>query len=230
MAAGDKQATPPYLSYVTFKGAIQGLSLDGRIPRQIDHSVLRTTSGSVRKMFLAALRFFDLIDENGAPGDNLEILASADEKTWRECMATLLTEYYPRQIEHLSDGSPKQLTESFQSSFEGIGASIVSPAVRFLVAAARDAGLPVSGHIAQRQVPASAGTRRRNRKSARQNSVEDPPIAAKPSPSSFAMAMLAKFPEFDPTWNETQQKAWFAAYERLLSLDPERAKGGGNNG
>jgi hypothetical protein len=31
-------------------------------------------------------------------------------------------------------------------------------------------------------------------------------------------SLIAKFPDFDPTWDQAARDAWFAAYGRLLSL------------
>jgi hypothetical protein len=33
------------------------------------------------------------------------------------------------------------------------------------------------------------------------------------------IALLAKFPEFDPSWGAEQQAAWFSAYEKLIGMN-----------
>jgi hypothetical protein len=35
------------------------------------------------------------------------------------------------------------------------------------------------------------------------------------------MALLSKFPDFDPTWGPEQQKAWFEAYGKLLGMQKD---------
>ncbi len=222
MSEATSNQTPPYLSYVTFKSTIQGLALDGKIPRQIDHSVFPTLSGSTRKTVIAALRFFDLIEDSGAPTERLVKLVHADEPQWKEFLEVLLTDRFPEQINVLPDASPKSLRDSFAGSFGRIGASLVEPSVRFLVAAARDAGIPVSGRLTQRKARV-AGSNQRGRpsKQAKQALLEDDGTQSPsnyPGADSFRAALLSKFPDFDPSWTVEQQSSWFSAYEKLLGM------------
>lgn len=217
---GDtKSSTPPYLSYVTFRNTIQSLALEGKLPRQIDRTVLGTMSGAGQKQFLAALRFFGLIDEYGTPDDRLSGLARANDDDWKDYMAVMLKEHYPNEIEQLDDASPKTLRESFVSSFEGIGSSLVEPGIRFLVTAAKDCSLPVSAHLSKRKARAASPPRRRPKKDARQAALRDTDSGEQATTSDAALrSLLSKFPDFDPAWSPEQQKAWFAAYEKLLSM------------
>jgi len=56
--------------------------------------------------------------------------------------------------------------------------------------------------------------------------VNPPEDDLSPSPSrmaeSVALALLAKFPDFDPTWGAEQQTAWFSAYEKLLAMNDKK--------
>jgi len=220
MSEEKQNSTPPYLSYVTFKNTIQSLALDGKLPRQIDRTILGTMSGAGQKQFIAALRFFDLIDEDGTPQKNLNGLAKATESDWKDFMGVLLKEYYPREVEQLDNASPKTLRESFVNSFDGIGPSLIEPGIRFLVSAAKECGLPVSGHIGKRNPRAANPPKRKPKKDIRQafdvavGDVGQQNVVA----SSIQNALLNKFPNFDPTWAPEQQKVWFDAYSKLLEM------------
>jgi hypothetical protein len=209
--------TPPYLSYVTFKNTVQGLALSGQIPRQIDHSVLGTMGGSGRKMFLAALRFLDLIDDEGSPAERLRKLATASDSNWADFMQVLLREKYGDLVEQLSDASPKSLRDAFIQQFTGIGASLIEPAIRFLVTAARDCGLAVSSHLAMRKPRTGGNAPRKPRKSPKQAVIAEE-VPPQTGGRSIKDALVAKFPSFDPTWDKESQGAWFAAFQRLIKV------------
>lgn len=225
MPENESNATPCYLSYATFKNTIQTLALEGSIPRQIDHSVLPTMGGSTRKMFLAALRFFDLVDADGTTSKHLTSLAEGTDSDWSDYMQVLLREKYPALIEQLADASPKMLRDRFTQCFDGLGASLVEPAVRFLVSAAKDADIAVSPHLTKRKVRAPSAVRKRLRKIAKQNAIPDERVAASADPvQSYEMALMAKFPEFDPGWNDEQRSAWFAAFQKLIDMHEKSQK------
>ena len=223
MPDNEPNVTPCYLSYTTFKNTIQSLALNGSIPRQIDHSVLLTMGGSSRKMFLAALRFFELIEGGRAPTQRLGNLANAPESEWKAYMETLLQEKYSRLLDELADASPKMLRDRFIETFNGIGASLVDSAIRFLVAAARDAGLPVSPRLTQRKVRAPNAPRKRASKIAKQNVMRDEPKESDHinREQSFRMALMDKFPSYDPAWSPEQHNAWFEAFKKLMDMSGE---------
>ncbi len=211
--------TPPYLSYVTFKNTIQTLASEGGLPRRIDRSVLITLSGSGQKQLIAALKFFGLIDEDGIPSDQLVTLSRANEEDWKDYLGVLLKEHYPKEIEQLGDASPKTLRDSFVTSFDGIGSSLVEPAIRFLITAAKESGIPVSAHVGKRRPRSTSAIKHTLRKEVRrsENPLE-PSRTAVQQEDTLQRALLSKFPDFDPTWGQEQQQAWFSAYQRLLDM------------
>jgi len=217
MPSQKTNMTPPYLSYVTFRNTVQSLALEGKLPRRIDRTVLRTMSGAGQKQFIAALRFFELINDEGTPQDNLNLLARANDSDWKDFFANLLKTHYPNEVEQLDNASPKTLRESFLSSFEGIGTSLVEPGIRFLVTAAKECGLPVSLHLTQRKARAAIPPRIKPTKT----STVAPsfvPSEEGPTAKSAQSVLLDKFPDFDPAWPSDQQATWFAAYEKLLAM------------
>ncbi len=144
MADEDKNVSPAYVAYATFKNQVRGLAEHGPLPGRIDHSLLGSMSGSARAQFMGSLRFFDLMNKDGVPAVKLVQLAKANEAEWKGVMKGIVEATYPNQIKLLTTGTPQQLRESFV----GIGPSIVTPVVRFLLAAAKDCGIPVTPHIA----------------------------------------------------------------------------------
>jgi len=219
MSDQPKNHTPAYVSYSTFKNAIRDLALDGTVPSQVDHSVLRSMGGSNRKLFLAALRFFDLVDdESGAPSEQLRKLATADESEWRDYMQVLLQEKYGPLVEHLPEGTPNSLRDRFKDHFDGIGQTLVEPSIRFLLAAARDIGLPVSGHLKQRKPRTRGGAKQRTTKSPKSVNVPREPEPTPRRTLTFQDALLEKFPEFDPEWPDAHKTAWFEAFGKLMEM------------
>lgn len=217
MAEEKKALSPAYVSYATLKNTLARLG-EHELPPVIDNSLLGSMGGSTQAQFLGALRFLDLIDDKFRPSSLLKRLAAADENTWKALMVDLLAAKYPKQLAALKDGTPNSFKDSFESD-----ASIVTPAARFLLMAAKDAGLPVSPHIVK--VGISSGRTSSKRKAGNNGSgggaaTITPPTHPNPA-TSFRDKLLEKFPPFDPEWGEEQQKAWFTAYERLLSLDQQ---------
>lgn len=226
-AAGElKKMTPPYTSYVTFKNKIRELAAHGSVPARVDPSLLDGMSGTAQAQFLYALRYFALIDDKGTPSDELRLLAQANDTDWKRCLTTLLHAAYKTQIPIMANGSPKQLRESFGPE---VAPSVVSKCVRFLVNAALDAGIPVSGPIAKTKGGGVGGTRTRNKKTKPANGgrevpqpTETPAARHNNGAGAGEDPILAKFPAFDPAWSPEIQTKWFDAFEKLMKL-----KGGG---
>lgn len=138
--AEDTKKTPAYVSYKTFKSSIMGLD---HVANTIDYSVYKSMNGSTRNFLFGAFRFFDLINATGAPSKRFRDMATKDESVWNKNMGDLVRSHYQPQLEALASGT----TASLKTAFGDIGQSVVAPACRFLIAAAKDAGIPVSPSI-----------------------------------------------------------------------------------
>lgn len=217
--------TPAYVSYQTFKNVIR--SLAGHVPERLDSSVFPQMSGSSRSQLFGALRFFGLIDERGTPSTLLRQMAAADETKWNEQMADLVRTHYPAQVKVLAQGTPQLLRESFAD----VGTGVLAPAYRFLLAACKDTGIPISKTIANDKGSPNRSKRRPPMRAEQSGSGSTSATGTtSPSPSSSAtsieMALLDKFPEFNPDWGAEQQMQWFEAFQKLLALT---RKGGAND-
>lgn len=201
--------TPPYVGYQSFKQNVLSLAHDKKLPPQIDHTVLGAMGGSTRMQFMGALSYLGLIDEAKRPTESLIGLVTSGFLSSE--LRRILEERYPEQIPHLANGTLKTLMDSF-----GDIGSIRHNATRFLIHAAKEAGLPIAAHISKARVgnPASSGKAKRSGE--QQPPSVDVPPAPKQQSGSFLGALIEKFPAFDPSWDVEQQKAWLTTYEKLL--------------
>ena len=178
-------------------------------------------SGTGQKQFLASLRFFGLIDENGVPQQIYKDFISEEEDAARKTIIRDLVELkYQSQIPLLKTGTPKQLKDSFGDRLQG---ATLSSAVRFLLAAARDVGIEVNPHHkSATRTPRGprSSTSKKKRVDPAANTDKDPSETA--ANQSLEMALLGKFPEFDPAWEPEQQKQWFEAYRQLLGMQSSK--------
>ena len=222
----EKHTTSPaYVAYSTLKKTIQGLAPEGELPTHIDHSVLRSMSGSARSQFVGALRFFGLIDEQDVPAPELRTLAVSNDQEWKSTLKPILEKKYTQaQFEALKSGTPKSL----RASFEGVSPSLVDPATRFLIKAAEEVGISVGAHIKKNASTSSSASRSTARRTARRPSSAKPRKASSAPTGSTTDALLEKFPAFDPKWDADQQKSWFDAYQKLIEIT--KSKGGDGDG
>jgi hypothetical protein len=215
MNESPKAPTVPYVGYETFKNSVRGLG-KAHLPDRIDNSVFPTMSNSARAQLIGAMKYLGLIDDKGIPAKELRDLATADDAGWKSNLKSILTTYYPSQLKTLETGT----VQTFKDSFGPIG-GIAIPAARFLLTAARDAGLKVSAHIKK----ISGGERKKKKPEEPSGSGAAPAAPAgnngtppRVTGDAFTDALLSKFPAFDTTWTEAQQERWFKAYEQLLNM------------
>ena len=75
-----RKRLPPYISYRTFHNFVE--RLQQQLPARIDRSYWGDMlSGSTGTQLMAALRFLDLIDENGRPTDRLKPLVNGQRRS-----------------------------------------------------------------------------------------------------------------------------------------------------
>ena len=216
----SKPSTPPYGAYKTFVNGVRSLAHDGRVVDRVDSSAVPNMSGSAKKLFLLSLEYFDLIAEDGSPSDQMKRMAINGDDVWKAEIRSLLEGFYSKQIPILDRGTPQQLRESFGE----IPSSTVTPAVRFLIHAAEDAGINVNPIIKKNRGGGRSAPRKNKRGQSAANSggggpAEPPPSTPDPDGKlSMKELVVKKFPDFDPTWDEARQAAWFSAYEKLLKM------------
>lgn len=151
-----KQDVPPYIGFTTFLSFIKGLAETG-IPSRIDKSLLRNMSGSNQSALISALKWFDLIDDAGAHGEDLERLVKAGDDAGSELRSLL-----PRAYKFMADGSidlaratGAQMQEKFRDY--GLSGETIIKAMSFFLAACKEAGIPVSAHVKLPRAPRPNG-------------------------------------------------------------------------
>ncbi|UVK41854.1 DUF5343 domain-containing protein [Mesorhizobium sp. AR07] len=108
--------TPPYVSFKSFVTLLEDFKASG-VPPRIDRSVLRRFSGGLGSQLLVALRSLGLMDENGNPIDDLEILVNSYGSTdFPVALRRTLDTSYPflKRVD-LKTATPSMFAEAFQS-------------------------------------------------------------------------------------------------------------------
>ena len=165
MGAATEQTKPAavYVSWVTFKNAIEGLA-KSTVPNKIDKSVFPGLSGGVQSQLFAGLRFLGLINGEDRPTQTLIALAAPDEATRKAELKKLLEAKYKDVFElGLAKTTPNELTERMAESY-GVGGDTREKAVRFFLSAIEYLGIAVSPHFKSKTVSASPGNTRRRRR------------------------------------------------------------------
>jgi Family of unknown function (DUF5343) len=153
--------TPPYTSYRTFKTFIEDLHEQG-VPSRIDRSVLTRFSGVVGTQLMHALRFLDLVEDDGRPTQRLKELTNAHgADPWSGKLLELLRqEYAPLFAIGLETATPSHFNEAFRKAFPAADA-VVQKCVTFFLYAANDAGVKISGRVLKGRKPRSLTPRRK---------------------------------------------------------------------
>ncbi len=152
--------SPPYLPYKTIRNFFDSLRVG--IPGKIDRSVLKNLSGSAQSMLIGALRYFELISQDGKPTHALEQLVQVDGADRQKLLQELLKHHYPFIFDdgiNLQNATPKMLQEAFINA--GVSGDTTRKAMAFFLSAAKDSGMTLSAYLKVRQVGRPAGFRRR---------------------------------------------------------------------
>lgn len=219
----SRKRLPPYVSYRTFRNFIDGMKRG--IPGRIDRSYWgELFSGSNGTQAVSALRFFGLIDANHTPTSQLKQMVEADSVQRTGIIQKLTYENYPFILKSNSI-DPKtatfaQLEESFKSNFQ-LTPDVLRKCTKFFVEMAIEGGISLSLHIVKKSGIArtSTGTKKTFKKiHGRTNQNLQIPQSTEEIPEnlSWDKMLLAKFPPFDPAWNDNVKLKWFEAFDELL--------------
>jgi hypothetical protein len=158
----EKKQPAPYISWKTFTSFVA--NIHGKVPAQIDPSVLRNMSGTARSQLLSALKFLDLIDVDGTTKDRLKKLAdSYNSEQWKPQLHDLIAHAYARVVNglNITAATPAMLRERFRNA-GGVDGGTVDSAMRFYLGALKEADISFSPHLVMRQrAPRGSTTRRR---------------------------------------------------------------------
>jgi hypothetical protein len=221
-AEKGRKHLPPYVSYRTFHNFIE--RLQQRMPSRIDRSYWgELLSGSTGIQLMAALRFLGLIDANGKPTERLKPLVSARGEPRTKLLQEITYDAFDFVLKSsldLESATYSQLEEVFHNTFQ-LTDDVSRKCVKFFIAMASDAGMPLSPFITRRtrSSHASAGTRIVVKKAAgrtNRNVIVPQGKDELPDYLSWNSKLLDKFPNFDPSWSEELKQKWFTAFDELL--------------
>jgi hypothetical protein len=219
-----RKRLPPYVSYRTFQNFLE--RLEQGIPSRLDRSYWgETLSGSTGVHLMAALRFLGLIDANYTPTARLRRLVSTKGELKAELLKEMTYEAYDfllRGSFDLQTATYAQLQEVFYDRFQSTS-DVNRKCIKFFVALATAAGIPLSPFIAKRfrsSYPTSGTKTVIKRISAKSNRNLTVPqqLEEIPRRMSWEETLLAKFPAFDPAWSDEVKLNWFKAFDELLKL------------
>ncbi len=174
----DKAIKPPYTSYKSFETLIGELRSHEVLPDVIDRSLglLRKRSGSEQAALIAALKWFKLIDNDGARTEQLDKYLVADEAAAKAMLKTMIEQSYSAVTDgafNLKSATTQQMTDKFREY--DISGSTLSKCISFFLAATRDAGIQVSPHV---KAPTVSPTAKRKAKP----SITSPAVPAQQEP------------------------------------------------
>jgi hypothetical protein len=210
--------TPPYVSYKTFSGFIDRLHQKGT-PNRIDRSFLAFLSGSNQSQLLAALRHLGLISPNGLRTDRLDALAKSVGNEYTTSLGNILKQSYPFLFNRfdLRRATLQEIEDKFSEA--GASGDTLRKSITFFLNAAKAADIPTSPFITRM---------RRRRKSPLAGADRELSVGEGPSKlrsrdvknssdgaGGWAELLVAKFPQFDPTWPDELKAKWFEAFEKL---------------
>jgi hypothetical protein len=248
----NDKVVPPYVPYRTLRNFVDGFRQ--AIPQRIDPSLMRSIGGTIRRQLMYALRYLQLIDENGIPQEVLIKWVRAEGPERQQILRGILQEGYPFLLGNTADGfdlataTSRQFAEKFQQF--SIQRDTLRKASAFFLHAAADAGITISSYIkkpARQQSEARRATRPRNgQRPNRHNSGDAPPqprpIETNPktnqerdhqpltSRDTLIHTFVMKMPDFNPEWEPEVQNRWFEMLKRLTAMteatETERDKEG----
>ncbi len=226
----SRRRLPPYVSYRTFRNFLDDLQQG--IPARIDRSYWgERLSGSTGTQLMVALRFLGLIDTSSVPTNQLRSLVIAKGLPRAELLRQIASEAFDFLLQSsfdLQTATYAQLEEVFYDRFQLTG-DVSRKCIKFFVALATDAEIPLSSFITKRTRLTQAGTSTRTitkKRSARTNKNTIVPQNTEEVPDRIPWdkMLLAKFPTFDPTWSDEVKLNWFKAFDELLKRSSPRGE------
>ena len=182
----SSEAIPVYLSFTTFRSAVQSLRTHG-LPDKLDRTAWASRSGGEQSQIISAFRFLGLIDGSDNTQPSLKKLVDAQENTEQEktVLSALLREKYVKLFElNLKTATQGQVADAI-GSYGPTGATR-DRAVRFFLKAAYHCGIPLSSRL-------TAGMRSKD--SSDSSDTEDSPVAT--PRRRRRRASLSEIPERD---------------------------------
>jgi len=142
---GDKAASPPYISFLTFTNFLMWLETEG-VPLQFDSSFWRRKySGSTGFQLMSSLRFLGLL-KGDKPQSALENLVEAKGEGRKAALRHVVEEAYGRvDFSALSRATPKMLDDQLHEY--GLDGDTLRKAGSFFINACKFVDIPISATL-----------------------------------------------------------------------------------
>ncbi len=157
-----KPIPAPYLPYKSFQKILLAFKESG-IPPRIGRDVLSGRSGTEQTMLLNAFTYLGLMSADGTPSETLQHLVTSDGPARQKILRDILTVRYSFLSSgkvNLENTTPSILLQALGT--ENLGGDTARKGMTFLLAAAQDAGMPLSSYLKVRQ-GRPIGTRKKQR-------------------------------------------------------------------
>ena len=223
--------TPPYISYQTLLTFIDDLKTHG-LPPQIDRSVLKRFSGGVSGQLMMALRSLGLMTPQNIPTDWLQQLVESHGKPgFSVALRRSLEHAYPFLARlNLNTATPSMFSDAFR---EAIGAKedVLKKCRRFYLQAAKEAGVSIGprilagGRAPRSPAPSGSQSSPQRRPAHRRLKLRQYEPNGHSEPITIQQQLVGKYPEFDPSWPEPIQKAWFDGFQKLMATAEKQGGG-----
>jgi len=210
----ENSRTMPYGSWGTFQTTLDHFAAVG-IPNVIDRNTLPASlSGAAKYETLGAYKFFALIGNDNRP--NVDLLQRlVDSATRTDAMVELLKKHYNGLFQlPLSTAGPGEINKWFA---ENATSSTAQRAKAFFIRAAKASAVQMHSLVAKGTRGSSGSIKRRPKKKSQKETLIDDDERPEATDDSHDITdkLLAKFPDFDPTWDAAVQQKWFDGFAKL---------------
>lgn len=138
----DEAKAAVYVSWVTFKNAVEGLAQG--VPNQIDRSTFPGYAGGVQSQLFAAFKFLGLMTEDDKPTQDLHELAVPEEGKRKAKLKQIIEARYASLIAlDLMKATPQEVGNKLASDYS-VSGDTKEKALRFFVSAAQYVGIQLS--------------------------------------------------------------------------------------
>jgi hypothetical protein len=230
-AAGGTGAfpTPPYIAYRTL-GTLVGDFKEHGLPPVIDRSVLTRFSGGVAGQIMSALSSLGLMDEKKRPTQDLaDLVNDYETDDYKPRLRKLIEKNYPYVLKlNLETATPSMFADAFKNNLAA-KEEVLRKCRTFFLQAARDVGIAIGPRIESAKFPRSRGNggARKKRGTPTPTPVEERHDeggggggggGGKTQPNAEIVSqLLAKFPDFDPSWPDEIKAKWFAGFDQFMA-------------
>lgn len=205
---GAGSFTPPYGSWGTLINLVERMAKEGGIPQRLDRSYLSNLPGSAQTEMLHTMKALGLIDEQMHPTGQLELLV--DESEGRGGVIHVLLEgKYEGALALGPFATQQQLEDEFRKY--NLTGSTLRKAVRFFLAAAKYADIPLSPHFRPPKAEPSSRPRKLKTVPGGGGGTDEKPRDLKPPAVQHHPLIEGLFQELPPVgseFSEPQQADW----------------------